>query len=191
MITVKGVEVRPEEVAKEIKVSFKDLTEEGQKRIFRENKDEFIIDALKSKYSSVQNLIFEVKNECSSIALNKAIEEAIKRGASAKRIIDLLNVPTLELDEELRKLLSISIWTSLKKWVIQDKNTSFELLKSDQLFMYAAIELIQSHDSTLFDAIVKNPKFKWDEELERNIMDISPEGRKIIKARIEVLKYTD
>lgn len=57
MITVKGVEVRADEVNVETEYQF--LTEEGQKRVFLENKEEFLLDALNSDYPAVRRLLWE------------------------------------------------------------------------------------------------------------------------------------
>ena len=72
-VKVKGVEVRSEELS--LEVNFQDLTQEGQERIFLENKEKFVKDALQSKYSYIQRLLWEVdvKETCSSDTLNVAI----------------------------------------------------------------------------------------------------------------------
>ena len=179
-ITVKGVEVRTKEVRTNVRVEFDDLTEEGQKRIFLENKEEFIVEALKSRYGSVVELVWEVKDECSSVALNAAIAECIKKGASEERILDLLNVPGFELDKKLRKILAISVRSlPIQIWVAKDEKTSFKLLR--KMFYNATVKLVRDNDPQLFDAIVTNPNFKSDEEVMAQIIHSSAK----IKERIE------
>lgn len=58
-IKVKDVEVRPEEVDEDFIINFEELTEEGQKRLFRENNEKFIVDAIQSKYFSILQLVEE------------------------------------------------------------------------------------------------------------------------------------
>lgn len=190
-VKVKGVEVRSEELS--LEVNFQDLTQEGQERIFLENKEKFVKDALQSKYSYIQRLLWEVdvKETCSSDTLNVAIEECIYQKASSGYILALLNVPGLQVNDKVRELLAVSTELQLKLWVAEDKNTSLELLKTDKLFMCATLDLVQSRKPVLFDAIFKNPNFKWDEEIEQKMEMFSAEGRKIIKERIESLEKTD
>ena len=187
MVTVDGVEVRSEEV-KDLAVKFEDLTEKGQQRVFLQCKEGFVEEAINSNFSSVRELVWQNKQELSSEALNKAIIRTIIKGLSASRVLELLAVPGFELDEGIRAFLSCSKVLTIKKWVAENARTSLELLKTNQLFMTAARDLIQSNACILFDAIVKNPNFKWDEEMEQKIENFSPKGRKIIRERIEKLK---
>ena len=185
MLKVNGVEVRIQEVKVDFEVKFSELTEDGQKRVFLENKEDFIVEALKSNYPAVQELVWQVKNGCSSVALNKAIEECIRRGASVNRILDLLEVPGLELEEELREILSCFVDDSIKLWVAKDPRTPFELLKSDQMFSLAVSEMVHDRGTELFDRIVANPNFKENEDIDRLIKEFSSNQEKEVRARMK------
>lgn len=188
MITVKGVEVRSKEI--DLEVSFQDLTPEGQKRIFLENKEKFLIAALNSRYSSLTDLVKEVKNECSSFALNKAIEHLLdtRRFGFDDLILEFLSVPSLELSEKNRKKLAYSEYWRLKLWVAKDEKTPLTVLKTREMFFRAAQNIVYEYSSEMFDAIVTNPNFDVDEEIEQTIQGFSSKGAKKIKARIAELK---
>lgn len=194
MITVKGVEVRPDEV--DLETEFQFLTAEGQKRLFLENKEAFLIEALTSNYSTVRRLLWEpeVLKSCSSVLLNDAIRICFLSKTLRTDIMVLMNAVGSELSDLNRELIACASWTcyenwmSLKVFIAQDEKTSLEILKIDEMFKLASIELVQSRDARLFDAIVTNPNFRVDDDIEEAISEISPEGRKIIRERIAELK---
>lgn len=142
------------------------------------------------KVNGVEVRLEEVNMEktCSSDTLNVAIEECIYQEAPTGDILSLLNVPGLQVSDKVRELLALSTELQLKLWVVKDKNTSLELLKKDQLFMCATLDFVQLRNPILFDAIFKNPNFKWDEEIEQKMEAFSPEGKEMIRERIERLK---
>lgn len=181
------IEVDIEEVDKDLSVKFYELTEEGQKRVFEENKDIFFFDALKSSYMSIRNYAIELKEECSSETLNEAIKNLIRFKVSDKitLIIELLNTERLEIDEELEKMLAHSDYWRLRLWVAEDKNTSLSILK--EMFWRAAHDLIIHNSSTEIDAIITNPNFELDEEVKQIINRFGSTGITNIEARIKEL----
>lgn len=187
-ITVKGVEVRSKEVNTTVKVNFEDLTEEGQKRLFLEHSEEFVEVALGSKYPSVRKMLWNekgFKEECSSITLNKAINECLKtrevvlsrrkgEPIPTKDIIALLDVPGFELDGIVREKLAKSGLLAIKMWIAKDKKTTTELLQSESMFWITARNLLLGHEaeySELFEKVVLHPNFEWDEEMEEKMED--------------------
>lgn len=180
-IKVRGVEVRPEEI--NLEVDFQDLTAEGQRRLFLENKEKFIQDVLQSKYSAVREVIWEVRNECSSEMLNAAVVGYNKTRESETHILDLLNVPGFQLDKKVRELLgTYGVSLSIKLWVARDENTSLELLK--RMLCDAVHRFNAYNEVELLDAIVLNPKFDFGDETFR----FSRQTVTRVRERIEFLK---
>lgn len=190
-IIVKGadtrIEVDGEEVDKDLSVKFYELTEEGQKRVFKENKDIFFFDALKSSYMSVRNYARSLKEECSSETLNEAIKNLIIFKVSDKitLIIELLNTERLEIDEELRKTLANSDYWKLRLWVAEDKNTSLSILK--EMLPDAIKRFFWRNSSTNIDAIITNSNFELDEEVKQILEKFSLDEGTKIEARIKEL----
>lgn len=193
MVTVKGVEVRAEEVNVETEFCF--LTEEGQKRVFLENKEKFLLEALNSDYFTVRRLLFEpeVIKTCSAAVLNEAIKiYCVAKSSETMDIMALIDAVGSELSEANRELIALGDWLhgrwkKMRIRVATDPKTSFKILKMETMFRFSALELIQSNDSQLFDAIVQNPNFEWDKEIEEQIEVFSPAGREIIRQRVERL----
>lgn len=186
-ITVEGINVRIKEVSKDFKVKFESLTESGQKRLFKENKDIFFFDALTSKYVSVRRLALMQKNDCSSVSLNKAIKLLVKKKSAfnVDLIIQLLNIPNLDLDDELRKSLAHSDYWQLRLWIANDKNTPLQILKE---MLWGATTIFVGYDSsTEMDVIITNPNFELDEEVEEIIKRFNPTEFSKIESRIKEL----
>lgn len=186
-ITVQGIKVRVSEVSKDFKVKFETLTEAGQKRLFKENKDIFFFNALTSKYKNVRALALRQKNNCSSVALNNAIKllEKEKKASSVNLIIELLNVPHLSLDDKLRKTLAYSNYYKLRLWVANDKNTSLQILKD---MLWGAITLFIGHNWSIeMDSIITNPNFELDNEVKKIIKRFNPTEVSKIESRIKEL----
>ncbi len=182
MITVKGVEVRSQEV--DLKVDFQDLTAEGQKRVFLENKENFVQDALNSEYPAVQEVIWEVRNQCSAKVLNAAVVGYNEKRKSENYILDLLNVPDFQPDEETRELLGTrGAFHSVKVWVARDEKTSLNVL--EKMFRGAANRYFRYNEAELLDAILTNPNFGVCEIQQWNF-SYGQQNR--IKARIKELK---
>ena len=76
----------------------------------------------------------------------------------------------------------------IKVLVAQNEKTSLQLLKSSGMFIVAASEFVNDNKSILFDAIVTNPNFEIDEEIEQTIRAFASKRAKKIKARIEQLR---
>lgn len=188
MVTVDGVEVRADEV--NVQTEFQFLTEEGQKRLFLENKELFLSDALNSNYPAVRRLLWEpeVLESCSSDILNTAIAVWCMMGSEEGDLMTLINAVDSKLSKKNIELIACVPWMDIKLRVrmLQNEKISSKLLKV--MFVDVAEDFVQSGRCILFDAIVKNPNFKWDEEMEQKIENFSPKGRKIIKERIEKLK---
>ena len=55
-IFLRGKEVRKNELDRKIEVSFDDLNENGQKRMFEENKELFLTDAIISRYKNIREM---------------------------------------------------------------------------------------------------------------------------------------
>lgn len=192
-ITVKGVEVRADEINLEVK--FQDLTEEGQKRIFLENKEDFLSDALISGYPAVRRLLWEpeIRETCSSALLNQAVIQCLENGASVEDIITLLNVPGFELDDNIRKNLihQGERFLPIKMWIAKDKKTPLKILQDDSMFWYAAKNLrlgIDDDDSKLFETIVLHPHFVWDKEMEKKMESYTIKLYKVIMTRMQELE---
>ncbi len=191
-IKVKGIAVRPEEVNKDFTINFEELTEEGQKRLFLENNEKFIVDAIESKYSSVFQLVKERMQQCSSETLNNAIQYYEKKSLREKvdedMILEILMLPKLKLSEESRRSLASSVKVKWKLWIAKSDETSFDILKLRQMFYWSAICFEIDGDPRLFDAIVMNPNFRVDEYIEEEISLFKPDEQKRIRSRIEELK---
>ncbi len=189
MITVKGVEVRAEEVS--IETEFRFLTEEGQKRLFLENKEAFLLDALHSGYSAVCRLLWEpeVLKSCSPALLNEAIilclSDASKELEDVKVLINTLGS---ELDEGCITFIAYAFFVEVELKVLAAKNekTSLELLK--KMFILAVSKFVDDNEPILFDAIVTNPNFEVDEEIEQTIRAFDSKRAEKIKKRIEQLR---
>lgn len=184
MVTVKGVEVRAEEV--NVETEFRFLTEEGQKRVFLENKELFLLDALNSNYPAVRRLLWkpEVLKSCSSDILNRAIT-ACCMGTEVGDLMTLINAVGSKLSKENIELIAAASWMDMKLRVqmLQNEKISSEFLK--KMFVNEAMDFIQYGRCMLFDAIVQNPNFKCYEE---QIEMFAPSSRELIKERIKRVK---
>lgn len=191
MITVKGVEVRPEET--DVETEFEFLTEEGQKRVFLENKELFLLDALSSNYPAVSRLLWEPKvlKSCSSDLLNQAIIpcclDASKEVDDVKMLINTLGS---KLDKGCIEFIVYApfalVEVELKVLVAQNEKTSLKLLK--EMFCLAALKFVDDNEPILFDAIVTNPNFELDEEIEQMTKVFTSKKAEKIKTRIERLR---
>lgn len=187
MVTVKGVEVRPEEVVKEIQVNFDELTEKEQKRLFSEHPEEFVEDALRSSYLCMPWLVLKERKKLSEHALNKAIKVLLERRAYEDIILKFLEVP-FELDEELKKRLALRCQNdSIQLWLAKDEKASSEILEI--IFICGAQWLVRNGKMQVFDSVVMNPNFNEIEEIEIKLKErFSPTDIEKIMARIEFLK---
>ena len=193
MITVKGVHVRVEELSEEIHIDFEDLTEEGQKRVFLENQEDFILDALESKFPNVRRLLWEpeVLENCSPFLLNKAIAQCcFLKNREVEDIKILINTLGSKLDKGIIEFIAVSpfVEIELKVLVVQNEKISLKNLKEKAMFQLATLKVIEDNDFRLFDAIVKNPKFDLCWGLERVRESFSFSGFEMIASRIKELK---
>jgi len=164
-ILVNGLKVRSYELNSDLEVSFKDLNEKGQHRLFKENKNVFLYDALTSKYKSIQKLPLQFKREYSSETLNSTIMKLLPnvRGKDTDLVLELLNIPGFEVDEELRKKLAHSVYYPFNYWVAESEKTSSEILKD--MFLCDVGLFVRNDWANLLDSIISNPNFKFDSDL--------------------------
>lgn len=131
MVTVKGVEVRADEV--NVQTEFQFLTEEGQKRLFLENKELFLSDALNSNYPAVRRLLWEpeVLESCSSDILNTAIAVWCMMGSEEGDLMTLINAVDSKLSKKNIELIACVPWMDIKLRVrmLQNEKISSKLLK--------------------------------------------------------------
>lgn len=188
-ITVNGVEVRLEEVKKEIQVNFDALTKEGQKRVFCENPGKFISDVFASENISLTELIDLSENKISSTGLNEIICYFAHKDIFAEVVLDILKLPYFKLADATRKTLALSTVKQYRIVIAKDKDTSLEILKLRQMFFWSAGEFAREKDDMgLFDEIVMHPNFRLDKDIENEISVFSPERQKRIRERIAELK---
>ncbi len=191
-IKVKDVEVRPEEVDEDFIINFEELTEEGQKRLFRENNEKFIVDAIQSKYFSILQLVEESMQQCSSKTLNSVIlywlEKYKRKKVNEDMVLKILMLPNLKLSEKNRRGLATSMSLKWRLWVAKNEETSLDVLKLRQMFYWGTCYFALDGYPKLFDAIVVNPNFRVDEYIEEEISLFKPDEQKRIRSRIEELK---
>lgn len=164
-IVLKGKEVRENELNKEIEVSFHDLNEKGQQRMFEEDKDLFVANAIISEYKNIrekaENYAYE---ECSNEILNLIIWKLFdEQGRYTNRyistILKILNVPRLKLLNTIQLKFARSDNYILKEWLI----TKYAGVSNDILNIILQGELdkfCDSNEENLVDKIIMNPKFE-------------------------------
>lgn len=164
-IFLKGKEVRENELNKQIEVSFHDLNENGQKRMFEENKDLFVEDAIISEYKNIrekaENYAYEESsNEILNLIIWKLFDE---QGRYTNRyistILKILNVPRLKLLNTIQLKFARSDNYILKEWLI----TKYAGVSNDILNIILQGELdkfCDSNEENLVDKIIMNPKFE-------------------------------
>lgn len=177
MITVKGIPVRSEEI--NLEVDFQDLTEEGQRRIFLENQEEFILEALASQYVSVVEAVREATKN-SSFEQNRAIEKLLMMpGNHEREILEILKIPEMELEPEIRVRLVETREPLILLKIARDVKTSMAILKMPQMFA-KAIRLAEGYEDQLLEAILANPNFVVDKEIEKKL-SFFPRARKKVE----------
>lgn len=163
-IFLKGKEVRENELNKQIEVFFHDLNENGQKRMFEENKDLFLADAIISAYKNIRESAKKYAFEdCSNEILNEVIFELYRRQGTytnrfIKEILYLLNIPRLKLKNYIQIAFANSINYALKVWLV----TEYSEISNDILNIVLSNELdgFWKNESNLVNKIIMNPKFK-------------------------------
>ncbi len=131
-LTVGGYELPQKYLGTKIDVTFYDLTDEGKKEMFLKHKDAFFALAIMSENENIQKFAIEHCHECSSKTLNDTIWLFTRAYYSLKYapyILEILNSPNLCLEYDLRKELSMSDDVRVRRWVIEDPNTSEEILR--------------------------------------------------------------
>lgn len=163
-IFLKGKEVRENELNKEIEVSFHDLNEKGQQRMFEENKDLFVVDAIISEYKSIREKAenYAYEEGCNDI-LNLIIWKLFDaQGRYTNRyistILKILNVPRLKLLNTIQLKFANSDNYILKEWLITKYNgTSNDILN---IILKNELDKFMNNESNLVDKIIMNPKFE-------------------------------
>lgn len=163
-IFLKGKEVRENELNRKIEVSFHDLNEKGQQRMFEENKDLFVADAIISEYKNIrekaENYAYE---EGSNEILNLIIVELFNaQGRYTNRyisiILKLLNIPRLKLLNTIQLKFARSDNYILKEWLITKySGTSNDILN---IILKNELDKFMNNESSLVDKIIMNPKFE-------------------------------
>lgn len=159
-IVLKGKEVRENELDREIEVSFNDLNEKGQQRMFEENKDSFVADAIISRYKNIREKAENYAcKECSNEILNQTIWKLYSaQGRYINTILKLLNIPRLKLLNYLQYEFANSKNYILKEWLV----TKCPEISNDILNTALRNELdkFMNNESSLVDKIIMNPKFE-------------------------------
>lgn len=163
-VFLKGKEVRKNELKKEIEVSFDDLNENGQQRMFEEDKDLFLADAIISYYKDIREKAEKYAyEECSNETLNQIIWKVYtKQGRYTNRYIDtilkLLNIPRLKLSNYIQNEFANSENYMLKIWLITKySGTSNETLNTMLNF---ELNKFWNNESNLVDKIIMHPNFE-------------------------------
>ena len=165
-IFLNGLEVRVDELKHDLKVEFRDLNEKGQRRFFMENKKTFLYDAFTSQYPEIRQLPLNFKGEYSLDTLNEIINKLYSKIVSnncyqyVDLVLELLNIPEFEPDEELQKKLSHSGYYPILFFIAESPCTSFEILKD--MFFSECSQFLCYNYSDLLDSIIKNPNFNLD-----------------------------
>ncbi len=159
-IFLRGKEVRKNELDRKIEVSFDDLNENGQKRMFEENKELFLTDAIISRYKNIremaENYAYE---ECSNEILNQTIWQLYNmQGRYITIILKLLNIHRLKLLNYLQNEFANSDNYILKEWLI----TKYSGTSNDTLNAILAKELDKfcNNEKNLVDEIIMNRNFE-------------------------------
>lgn len=175
IITVKGYQVRKDELKPEIEVDFKSLSINGQTRIFMENKNLFLKEALESEYDQIRELPIKFIKEYSVKTVNEVMKELAYKDiytwlASEKYefMIAILNDESLKIEEKTIERLACSDFWGIKKAVAVRKDTGAKALKS--IFFRAVKEYLDHGESELLDIVIVHPNFFVDTSLERAII---------------------
>lgn len=169
-ITVKGQKVRTNELGYDNEISFSRLNIKGQKRLFLENKNLFLYEALSSSHEAIVNLAKEHMAECSSETLNDVLRELTTNSTGwydSKLVLEILNIPHLQLDLNIRKNFSRTEYWAIRYWTADDKSTPKEILSD--LFITEAWEFIVDNITNGIEKILQNPNFVMDEELHKKL----------------------
>lgn len=169
-ITVNGIEVRSSEIKPDISVKFSDLTKEAQIRLFSENKDTFLYEALTSDYSEVHNMAINSKIEYSAEAVNDTISSILKTDMTEEKaewIRELIDAQDFKLNEEIRKKFSNCPYWQLRVWVAKDKYTSEQLL--NRMFLIECVNFIKKDCCLVLHAVIQNKNFKMTEQLRQRM----------------------
>lgn len=159
-IKINGVEVRNELLGEEVEMKFENLTPEVQEKVFLDNKEAYLVDALISKHQTVNSLAIQNMKELSNPVLNQAVKVLIEGPFDYKKVdilLAILSIENLKLSYDLREKLAFCPYWSIKKWVAQNKETPGYILR--QMFIK------EKNDMELLNLIIKNTRFKLDKEL--------------------------
>lgn len=162
-IFLEGKKVREDELNEKIEVPFNDLDENGQKRMFSEDKDLFLADAIISAYRNIRESARKYAFEdCPNEILNEVIWELYRRQGKytnrfIKEILYLLNIPRLKLEDSLQIEFATSNNGVLKEWLVTNPETSNDILN---IALRCEFGEYWIKKSVLIDKIIMNPNFK-------------------------------
>lgn len=110
--------------------------------------------------------------------------------AEVEDVIKLINAVGSELSKNNMEFIACAHWTDveLKVLVAKNEKTTLQILKNGAMFINAASKFVVNNDTRLFDAIVTNPNFEIDEEIEQIIKAFASKRAEKIRVRIEKLR---
>lgn len=154
-----------------VKLEFKDLSEETQKRLYLENKEKFKKEAAKSQYNYVRE--FLIRDEGTD---SETLDELFKVETNTQNILKLLKHPNFQMNDETKKKLSKSDNWKLRELAAKDETNTSEFLNQ---MLRNEIEGVQDED--VINAILNNLNFKMEEETRKKLSEsINAVFRKII-----------
>lgn len=187
-IFIKGKKVRNNELKQKIEISFNDLNEAGQRRIFLENKDLFLVDAIISNYKSIREIGRRYAyEEASNKVLNQVIKELyIEQGEYTIRymhqIFEILDIPRFKLAYYIEIEFANSNHYILKEWLITKQHeTSNEILN---IILSNELDAFWENRKNLVNKIIMHPNFELT--LEGKYYGFGKIEK--VKSRIEELK---
>lgn len=171
IISLRGEEIRLDELEFDIDVDFKDLNEKGQRRMLLKEKNLFLWDALNSNNIEIYELAKKLINECSSQVLNEIIKKLIvgKKVYDEDKVLMLLKSPNLQLLDELRSALAISRYDSIRIWVASDNDTPSIYLTN--MFFEEISNVATFNSEDVFCSIIRNPNFEFSSEMKEKLRE--------------------
>ena len=145
-----------------IEIRFNDFTEEMQKKFYEAKKDEFREDASKSQFPSIRLLIAK-DEETSNGVLNEMLKEEVTNEDTLNPdvLVAIFSREDFAITEENRKLCAKSRSWRIRLWIVEDENTSNELLNE---ILEEAVTNEDKQDPDVLAAIFKRKDFAITKE---------------------------
>ena len=145
-----------------IEVRFNDFTEEMQKKFYEAKKDEFREDASKSQFPSIRLLVAK-DEETSNGVLNEMLKEEVTNEdtLNPEVLVAIFSREDFAITEENRKLCAKSRSWRIRLWIVEDENTSNELLNE---ILEEAVTNEDKQDHHVLEAIFSREDFAITEE---------------------------